>query len=63
MLAVAYAAFIGGVGSPPNAVMVGAVAETLGIEISFFDYMIVGIPLFIVFTLIAWLILLKVMPS
>lgn len=66
MLAIAYAASIGGVGSiigsPPNAVLVGVMAETLGIEISFFKYMLVGIPVFLVFTFVAWWIMLKVLP-
>ncbi len=66
MLAIAYAASIGGVGSiigsPPNAIMVGVAASALGIEISFLDYMLVGIPVFLVFTLIAWRIMLRVMP-
>ncbi|MFB5083625.1 SLC13 family permease [Symbiobacterium thermophilum] len=66
LLAIAYAASIGGVGSiigsPPNAIMVGVAASTLGVEISFFDYMLVGVPMFLVFTLVAWRILLWVMP-
>jgi len=66
MLAIAYAASIGGVGSiigtPPNAVMVGVAAKTLGVEIGFFRYMLVGMPIFIVYTFVAWWIMLKVMP-
>ncbi len=66
MLAIAYAASIGGVGSiigsPPNAIMVGVAASALGIEISFFDFMLVGIPIFLVYTFIAWRIMLRVMP-
>ena len=66
LLAIAYAASIGGVGaiigSPPNAIMVGVAASALGIEISFFDYMLVGMPLFLAFILLAWRILLWVMP-
>lgn len=66
MLAIAYAASIGGVGSiigtPPNAVMVGVAAKTLGVEIGFFKYMLVGMPIFITFTFVAWWIMLKVMP-
>jgi sodium-dependent dicarboxylate transporter 2/3/5 len=66
MLAIAYAASIGGVGSiigtPPNAVMVGVAAKTLGIKIGFFQYMLVGMPIFLVFTFVAWFIMLKVMP-
>lgn len=66
MLAIAYAASIGGVGSiigsPPNAVMVGVLEKTTGIKITFLDYMLVGIPVFLVFTFVAWWIMLKVMP-
>jgi sodium-dependent dicarboxylate transporter 2/3/5 len=66
MLAIAYAASIGGVGSiigtPPNAVMVGVAAKTLGVQIGFFKYMLVGMPVFLTFTFIAWWIMLKVMP-
>jgi len=66
MLAIAYAASIGGVGSiigsPPNAVFVGVLEKTTGIRITFLEYMLVGIPVFLVFTFIAWWIMLKVMP-
>lgn len=66
MLAIAYAASIGGVGSiigsPPNAVFVGVLEKSLSIKITFLDYMLVGIPIFLVFTFIAWWIMLKVMP-
>lgn len=66
MLAIAYASSIGGVGSiigtPPNAVMVGVAAKTLKVDIGFFQYMLVGMPVFLVFTFIAWFIMLKVMP-
>ena len=66
MLAIAYAASIGGVGSiigsPPNAVMVGVASKTLGVEITFLEYMYVGIPIALVYTLIAWRIMLRVMP-
>jgi len=66
MLAIAYAASIGGVGSiigsPPNAIMVGVAASALGIEISFLDFMLVGIPIFVFYTFVAWWIMLRVMP-
>ena len=48
MLAIAYAASIGGmatiIGTPPNVVMVGHVRRTFGREVDFADWMLVGIP-------------------
>ncbi|HEX6200800.1 MAG TPA: DASS family sodium-coupled anion symporter [Thermoanaerobaculia bacterium] len=48
MLAIAYAASIGGmgtiVGSPPNALLVAFLDETMGIEVSFVSWMAVGVP-------------------
>lgn len=64
LLGIAYAATIGSFGtiiaSPPNALLVGYVSETYGIEISFGQWMAVGLPLSIVFLLIAWLLLTRV---
>ncbi|MGD2113983.1 MAG: DASS family sodium-coupled anion symporter [Acidobacteriota bacterium] len=49
MLAIAYAASIGGVGtiigSPPNALMVGFMDQTYGVEVSFLQWMGAGTPL------------------
>ena len=49
MLTVAYAASIGGmatlVGSPPNTQMAGTLESTFGIEISFWEWMRIGLPL------------------
>ncbi len=49
MLAVAYAANVGGlgtvIGTPTNALMIGFVAESYGVEISFVQWMLIGIPL------------------
>lgn len=49
MLAVAYAANVGGlgtvIGTPTNALMIGFVAESYNIEISFMEWMIIGIPM------------------
>src|SRR5690606_20691135 len=50
------------IGSPPNAIMVGVAASALGIEISFLDFMLVGIPIFVFYTFVAWRIMLRVMP-
>ena len=64
MLAIAYSASIGSlgtiIGTPPNTLMAAYMSNTHGIEISFFDWMLVGVPLAIVFTVIAWLVLITV---
>jgi sodium-dependent dicarboxylate transporter 2/3/5 len=64
MLAIAYAATIGGlatlIGSPPNLILVGFMEETYGTSISFADWMMVGVPLAAVFLVIAWLLLTRV---
>lgn len=66
MLAVAYSATIGGVGTivgtPPNAVFVGALAQLFpdAPEIGFLQWMFVGVPLVIVLIPVAWLYLVRV---
>ena len=64
MLGIAYAATIGGVttliGTPPNAVLAATASETLGITIGFVDWMMVGVPIALVFLPIGWLILTRV---
>jgi len=61
MLGIAYAATIGGVttliGTPPNAVLAATASETLGVTIGFVDWMMVGVPLALVFLPIGWLLL------
>lgn len=44
------------IGSPPNAITVGALAKQ-GIHVGFLDWMIVGMPLAIILTLVFWRIL------
>jgi sodium-dependent dicarboxylate transporter 2/3/5 len=60
MLAIAYGASIGSFGtpiaSPPNGIALGYLAEQ-GIDISFFDWMKLGIPLWAVFLVIGWALL------
>ncbi|MDR1151476.1 MAG: DASS family sodium-coupled anion symporter [Bifidobacteriaceae bacterium] len=60
VLCVAYGASIGSFGtiiaSPPNAIAVGYLADQ-GIEISFFDWMKAGMPLWIVFLVVGWVLL------
>ncbi|WP_432535546.1 SLC13 family permease [Kineococcus arenarius] len=64
VLAIAYAATIGGlatlVGSPPNLILAGVAESTLGIEIGFATWMAVGVPLSVVMLVITWLLLTKV---
>ena len=64
MLGIAYAATIGSFGtiiaSPPNALLVGYLSETYGIEIGFGQWMAVGLPLSVVFLLLAWFLLTRV---
>ena len=49
MLAIAYSANVGGlgtvIGTPTNALMIGFVSESYGVEISFMDWMLIGIPM------------------
>ena len=58
MLGIAYAASIGGVatliGTPPNAILVGIVEKTYGINISFSDWMMFGLPLSMIMLALAW---------
>ena len=69
MLAIAYAASIGGVGTiigtPPNAFLIGFVRDTIQapyrMEISFARWMAVGLPLVAVFLPLAWLLLTRVL--
>ena len=65
LLGVAYAASIGGlatlIGTPPNALLVGYLAENYGIEISFARWMAVGIPVSFVMLPIAWYLLTRVL--
>ncbi|HIW95455.1 MAG TPA: DASS family sodium-coupled anion symporter [Candidatus Corynebacterium gallistercoris] len=64
MLAIAYSASIGSlgtiIGTPPNTLMVAYMDSTHDIAIGFFDWMKVGVPLAVVFTVVAWLVLVTV---
>ena len=63
MLGIAFAASIGGlgtiIGTPPNAVLVGIVKSLYNYEISFLQWMMIGVPLSTVTLAISWLILCK----
>ena len=58
MLAIAYAASIGSVGTiigtPPNALLVAYLSDAFGIDIGFGQWMMLGVPLAIVFMGFAW---------
>ncbi|MCZ0814009.1 DASS family sodium-coupled anion symporter [Roseovarius sp. EGI FJ00037] len=61
MLAIAYSASIGGVGtligSPPNAMLASFVQQSYGIEVSFARWMMIGLPVVIVMLPVTWLLL------
>ncbi|QOR38972.1 DASS family sodium-coupled anion symporter [Billgrantia diversa] len=58
LLAIAYSASIGGVatliGTPPNALLAGYLAEDRGIDIGFAQWMLVGLPISIAMMACAW---------
>ncbi|MGC5583440.1 SLC13 family permease [Ornithinimicrobium sp. W1665] len=65
MLGIAYAASIGSlgtiIGTPPNTLMVGYLAENHDITIGFGQWMLVGVPLAVIFLVICWFLLTKVL--
>ncbi len=65
VLAIAWSASMGGLGtllgSPPNAIVAGYVADELGQEIGFVNWMLVGVPLAFTFILIAWVLMTRVL--
>ncbi|MGB3256934.1 MAG: DASS family sodium-coupled anion symporter [Ornithinimicrobium sp.] len=65
VLSIAWAASIGGLGtllgSPPNAIVAGYVSEELDQEIGFVQWMMLGVPLVVVFLGIAWFLITRVM--
>ena len=64
MLGIAYAASIGGVGTligtPPNLLLAAYLRDSHDIDISFVQWMTVGLPLVLVFLPITWLVLTRV---
>ena len=65
VLAIAWSATIGGLGtllgSPPNAIVAGYVSDELGRKIGFLEWMMIGLPLSLVFVLIAWFLMTNVL--
>ncbi len=66
LLGIAYAATIGGmgtpIGTPPNLVMVGYAREVLGIEVTFRQWMIVAMPVVLLLLPAAWGVLVLLHP-
>ncbi|RPI43586.1 MAG: DASS family sodium-coupled anion symporter, partial [Betaproteobacteria bacterium] len=65
LLSIAYAASIGGigtiVGSPPNGIAVRFIQQTYGREVSFLQWMAIGVPVVLVFLPLAWLLLTRIL--
>lgn len=63
MLGIAYAASIGSlatlIGTPPNLILAAFVRQNYDIELGFGEWMLMGLPLAVVFLAIAWLVLTK----
>ena len=65
MLAIAYSASIGGVGTligtPPNALLASFLQSNYDIEITFFDWMLLGVPVVAVMLPVTWLLLTRLL--
>lgn len=64
MLGIAYAASIGSlgtlIGTPPNTLLAGYMADTHGVHIGFGQWMLVGVPLAAITLFVCWFLLTKV---
>lgn len=65
LLSVAWSASIGGLGtllgSPPNAIVAGYISSELDAEVGFAQWMMLGVPLVVVFVGIAWLLITRLL--
>ncbi|MGP6175109.1 SLC13 family permease [Corynebacterium sp. A21] len=61
MLAIAYSASIGSlgtiIGTPPNALLVAYMASSHDVHIGFGQWMLVGVPIAVIFMILAWFVL------
>lgn len=48
-------------GSPPNAIVAGYISDELGRKIGFLEWMMLGVPIVIVFTFLAWVLIVRVL--
>ncbi len=64
LLGIAYSASIGGIatliGTPPNALLAAYLSKSYGMQISFADWMILGVPLALTMLILCWLWLTKI---
>ncbi len=64
MLAIAYSATIGGmgtlIGTPPNALLAGYMQDQHGVEIGFADWMLIGVPTVLVLLPVTWALLTRI---
>lgn len=64
LLGIAYSASIGGIatliGTPPNALLAAYLSKSYGIQISFADWMILGVPLALTMLIVCWVWLTKI---
>jgi len=67
MLMISYAACIGGigtpVGSPPNLIGIGMIRNSVGVDISFFTWMAVAVPMLIVMAAVLFVLLYRLHPE
>lgn len=67
LLGIAYAASIGGlgtpIGTPPNVIFMGVYQEVAKVELAFVDWMLIGVPATLVLLPIAWWLLTRGLPS
>ena len=48
------------IGTPPNVLLAGFIEETYGLQIAFFDWMLIGLPLALVLLPLGWVVLTRV---
>ncbi|MBG6182435.1 sodium-dependent dicarboxylate transporter 2/3/5 [Arthrobacter sp. CAN_A214] len=64
ILSIAWSATIGGLGtllgSPPNAIVAGYISTELGETVGFVEWMLLGVPIVVVFIGLAWLLITRV---
>jgi solute carrier family 13 (sodium-dependent dicarboxylate transporter), member 2/3/5 len=64
VLSIAYGASIGGaatlIGSPPNGIAARFIEQTYGIEVTFVDWLAIGLPLTLLFLPVTWFVLTQV---
>lgn len=64
VLSIAYGASIGGVatliGSPPNGIAARFIQQTYGVEVTFVDWLAIGLPLTLLFLPVTWFVLTRV---